>query len=136
MCILRPGKKKGQCLEPLHYPKEGIGKPFAPLRRGPVGLLLELWGIMLNVVPVNQVFIIGQFISQKNQTGSGREMHTVAVACVGIEDTEPRGTQQLLSFLINCTVSNSLLLSCLRNCDTYTCHWQDLGGVGGRWATF
>jgi hypothetical protein len=38
-------------------PQEGIGNTFAPLRRGPVGLIFDAHGIMLNVAPMSTKYL-------------------------------------------------------------------------------
>jgi hypothetical protein len=49
--------------------QEGIAFPFAPLRRGPDGLLLEEQGIMFNVAPVStkNLSFVNSLMRKSNQ---------------------------------------------------------------------
>ncbi len=63
-------------------PQGGIGFPFASLRRGPDGLLLEKQGIMLNVAPVStkNLSFVNSF-GRKLKAASAGKCIGVAVAC-------------------------------------------------------
>jgi hypothetical protein len=65
-------------------PQEGICFPFAPLRRGPDGLLFEEQGIMLNVAPVSTKNLSFVNLSvRKIKQASTEKCMAVAVASAG-----------------------------------------------------
>jgi hypothetical protein len=69
--------------------QEGIGFPFAPLRRGPEGPLLEEQGTILSVVPVStKKFSFVNLSVRKIKPALVGKCMAMAVACVGTA-TEP-----------------------------------------------
>jgi sugar lactone lactonase YvrE len=63
-------------------PQDGIGNPFAPLRRGPDGLAFDSHGIMLYVAPVSTKYLllVNTSVRKINPASVGKCM-AVAVAC-------------------------------------------------------
>jgi stringent starvation protein B len=67
--------------------QEGIGKPFAPWRRGLDGLVFDAHGIMLNVTPMSTKYLsLGNLSIRKiNPAFPGKCMAVaVAVACASV----------------------------------------------------
>ncbi len=120
-------------------PQQGMGKPFAPLRRGPNGLLMAMWGTMLNVASVSTKYLslvissVGSVSTKYSalvissvrniRPELGGKCMAVIVACVDVAATEPKGAQQHFSFFSRWkgppTHSGPFLR---RNCGTYACH--------------
>jgi hypothetical protein len=64
--------------------QDGIGNPFAPLRRGPDGLAFDAHGKILNVAPVSTKYLFLENSSERkiNLASAGKCM-AVAVAYAG-----------------------------------------------------
>jgi hypothetical protein len=104
--------------------QEEICFPFALLRRGSDGLLLEEQGITLNVAPVRtkNISFVNLSVGKIKPVSAGKCM-VVAVACAGIA-TEPVKARRLFRFPTSCKVLHTCWPLHGSNCDTCTRHCQ------------
>jgi hypothetical protein len=108
-------------------PQEGIGCPFAPLRRGPDGLVFLEQGTMLSVAPVSTKYL--SFVSssvKKMRPALAGKCIAVAVACVCVS-AEPKTVRRPVSF------PNKHRAECTcepygrSSCEICRCHCQGFG---------
>ncbi len=105
-------------------PQERFGRPFAPFRRGPNGLLFDLQGTMLSVAleSTKYLSLVNSSMRKIKSAFAGKCM-AVAMACTGVA-AELLKTWRLFSFTIRSKGPHICLPLVNCNCGTCTCHSQ------------